>query len=63
MRVSVGGVPLARAQARLIEVRCPSEKCAASVVASLDSPMAKCKACGLEWPWSKSAMIRATRRG
>ncbi len=65
MKVTVGGRPLGEANKapRMIEVRCPNLSCGAVGVQNMDADRATCKRCGNQWPWAKSALIRATRRG
>ena len=44
-----------------IWTRCPNMKCGADVVVAAGADRAKCKQCGLEWPWTKTALVRGTR--
>jgi len=63
MRVTIGRRPLAEVikGPRMIEVRCPDLSCGQVGVQNMDADRATCKRCGKQWPWAKSALIRATR--
>lgn len=47
----------------MVWARCPNMACGADVVVKADADRASCKVCGNQWPWAKSALIRATRGG